>query len=80
MRQQLPESIASPLLVTVGEKETLPAKQAARKIAGLYPSATSRLIPKLGHVWALQDPDLFAATVKAWVNQTPLPSALLPLK
>jgi pimeloyl-ACP methyl ester carboxylesterase len=80
MRQQLPECILSPLLVTVGEKETVPAKQAAQKIAKLYPSATARMIPGLGHVWSLQNPDLFAATVKAWASDTPLPSSLQPLK
>jgi pimeloyl-ACP methyl ester carboxylesterase len=76
MQQQLPERLSGPLLVTVGEKETLPAKQAAQKITGLYPSATGRIVPGLGHVWALQNPDLFAATVKAWVSDTPLPPTL----
>lgn len=80
MRQQLPDSLPNPLLVTVGGKETIPAKQAATKIVSLYPNATGRLIPGLGHVWALQNPDLFAATVKAWVSDNPLPSMLLPLK
>lgn len=80
MLQQLPERLPAPLLVTVGEKETIPAKQAARKIAGLYDQATARLVPGLDHVWALQDPDLFAATVRAWVSEEPLPSVLLPFR
>jgi pimeloyl-ACP methyl ester carboxylesterase len=79
MRQQLPTSIPNPMLVTVGEKETIPAKQAARKLAGLYPQAEGRVVPGLGHVWALQDPNLFAATVRAWVTGAPLPPALRPL-
>jgi pimeloyl-ACP methyl ester carboxylesterase len=80
MRQELPERIPGALLVTVGEKETIPAKQAAQKIVGLYPSATGRIVPGLGHVWALQDPDLFANTVRAWVSETELPVSLRPLK
>jgi pimeloyl-ACP methyl ester carboxylesterase len=79
MRQQLPETLTCPLLVTVGAKETLPAKQAAQKLTRLYPSAVGRLVPGLGHVWALQNPDLFAATVKAWALDAPLPAALQPL-
>jgi pimeloyl-ACP methyl ester carboxylesterase len=79
MRQELPECLPTPLLVTVGGKETLPAKQAARKLTRLYRQATGRIVPGMGHVWALQNPDLFAATIKAWVTDNPLPAALQPL-
>jgi pimeloyl-ACP methyl ester carboxylesterase len=79
MRQKLPARIPNPLLVTVGSKETMPAKQAARKIVGLYPEATGRTIPGLGHVWALQNPDFFAEVTRAWVTEAPLPSDLQPL-
>lgn len=75
MRQELPERLPSPLLVTVGEKETHPAKQAARKLIRLYPEATGRMIPDMGHVWALQNPDLFATTIKAWLTENPLPDS-----
>lgn len=79
VKQQLPERLSGPLLALVGEKETLPAKQAARKLAGLYPQATGRLVPGVGHVWALQNPDLFADTVRAWICDAPLPAILRPL-
>jgi pimeloyl-ACP methyl ester carboxylesterase len=79
MRQELPECLPAPMLVTVGVKETIPAKQAAQKLTRLYPEAVGRMVPGLGHVWALQNPDLFAATVKAWVTDKPLSSALQPL-
>jgi pimeloyl-ACP methyl ester carboxylesterase len=79
MRQQLPECLPSPLLVTVGGKETLPARQAALKLSRIIGQVTARLVPGVGHVWALQNPDLFAATVKAWVTENPLPSGLKPL-
>lgn len=76
MQQELPECLQAPLLVTVGGKETVPAKQAARKLMRFYREATGRMIPGMGHVWALQNPDLFAATVKAWVSKNPLPASL----
>lgn len=79
LRQQLPERLPSPMLVTVGEKETIPAKQAAQKLTRLYHEATGRIVPGVGHVWALQNPDLFAATIKAWISGNPLPTALLSL-
>jgi pimeloyl-ACP methyl ester carboxylesterase len=83
MRQQLPERLSAPLLVTVGEKETLPAKQAAQKLVNLYAQGghtVGRMVPKLGHVWALQAPELFAATVRAWIVDGPLPSQLRPIQ
>ena len=79
MRQELPECLPAPLLVTVGEKETVPAKQAAQKLTRLYREATGCMVPGMGHVWALQNPDLFAAAVKAWVSENPLPASLQPL-
>jgi pimeloyl-ACP methyl ester carboxylesterase len=79
MQQELPESLPAPLLVTVGMKETIPAKQAARKLIRLYHGTVGRMIPGMGHVWALQNPDLFAAIIKAWVTEKPLPASLQPL-
>ncbi len=79
MRQELPECLPAPLLVTVGGKETIPAKQAARKLTRLYAESVGYLVPGLGHVWALQNPDLFADTVRAWVSKKPLPASLRPL-
>jgi pimeloyl-ACP methyl ester carboxylesterase len=78
MRQELPECLPAPLLVTVGGKETISAKQAGRKLTRLYPEAAGRMVPGLSHVWALQNPDLFAATIKAWILGNSLPSALQP--
>lgn len=80
MTMQLPAEITHPLLTTVGSQETIPAKQAARKLLTLYPQqATGRIIPSRGHVWALQDAQLFADTVDAWVHARTLPASLLPL-
>jgi pimeloyl-ACP methyl ester carboxylesterase len=76
MEQKLPQKMNSPLLVTVGEKETVPAKQAARQLSQLFPSALVRKVKGMGHVWALQNPDLFASTVASWINGAPLPLAL----
>ena len=46
-----------------GGKETLPARQAALKLSRIAGQVTARMVPDVGHVWALQNPDLFAATV-----------------
>lgn len=40
------------------------------------PQCTGAIAPGLGHGWSSQDPDLFAETVRAHVNDTKLPSGL----
>lgn len=80
MNQKLPEKLEAPLLVAVGQKETITAKAAARKLLSLYPQAAGIMVPRLGHVWALEDPALFAGTVRAWVQGQELPGSLQTLQ
>lgn len=80
MQFQLPTEVEVPVLAAVGQRETVPAKRAARKIAASLPNALGVMVPKVGHVWNLQAPDLFSATVRAWTTQTSLPSELQPLR
>jgi pimeloyl-ACP methyl ester carboxylesterase len=78
MNMELPLNNEVPLLACVGSKETIPAKQAAKKLIQMVPHTQGVIVPGLNHVWALQDPELFAQTVRAWVTQNPLPQTLLP--
>jgi pimeloyl-ACP methyl ester carboxylesterase len=77
---EMPSATKSPVLVAVGGKETFIAKRAARTMSCSIPSARGVLVPGCGHVWNLEAPDLFAETVRAWVNDQPLPGRLEPLR
>lgn len=79
MTMALPEESPAPVLVAVGERETVVAKRAARKIVAVVPRARGILVPQAGHVWNLQFPDLFTDTVQAWCRDEPLPNSLRPL-
>jgi pimeloyl-ACP methyl ester carboxylesterase len=79
MHVQLPAHTRVPVLAAVGQRETWPAKQAARKIARLLPHGQGVLVPRVGHIWNLQAPDLFTAMIRAWVTHAPLPAELRPL-
>jgi pimeloyl-ACP methyl ester carboxylesterase len=79
MTMQLPCDSSISTLVVVGEQETIPAKQAARKLTSCLKNSEGMIAPGLGHVWNLQAPDLFAETVRAWIEDDPLPHALRPL-
>lgn len=76
---EMPVQTTSPTLVAVGQQETFFAKRAARQLSRAIPSAKGVLVPGVGHVWNLQAPDLFTATVRAWVTDHPLPDTLMPL-
>ncbi len=67
-----------PTLITVGQKETFIVKQAAREMSRTL-LAKAVLVPRVGHVWNLEAPDLFTDTVRAWITNRPLPKVLVPL-
>lgn len=77
-RWELPERIQQPLLIVVGEKEMKAAYTFARGYLKRFPSARGAVALGVGHAWCLQDPDLFADMVRAWVTDQPLPSSLKP--
>jgi pimeloyl-ACP methyl ester carboxylesterase len=77
MQVQLPT--AAKLLVCVGAKETFVAKGDARKLVKGISGAQGVIVPNVGHVWNLEQPALFSDTVRAWVNNQSLPTALRPM-
>lgn len=76
---EMPVSTRSPVLVAVGDQETITAKWAARKLAREIPGAVGVRVPGAGHVWNLQAPALFNATLAAWLAGAALPKGLVPL-
>jgi pimeloyl-ACP methyl ester carboxylesterase len=80
MKMELPTQAKVPVLVAVGEKETITAKNAARKLVQGIPGAKGVWVPGVGHVWNLQKTDLFTETLKAWIEGTPLPKELVTLE
>jgi pimeloyl-ACP methyl ester carboxylesterase len=79
MAMQLPTQSTAPTLAAAGRHETWVAKQAARKIVATVPQARGAIAPQVGHLWSLQDPDLFTAMVRAWCEDLPSPATLRPL-
>jgi len=79
LQQLLPCESAVPTLVAVGEKENGLAKQGAKKVAMCLKHTQGVIVPGVNHVWNLQAPDLFTDTVRAWIEDRPLPGVLRPL-
>ena len=66
-----------PVLVVVGGKETLFAKAMARKLTHRIPGAKGIIVPALGHIWNMQDPQLFARVTRKWFIDGTVPQELI---
>jgi pimeloyl-ACP methyl ester carboxylesterase len=79
--------VAVPTLVLAGKREYAVMKESARQLATALPNAQARLVD-LGkgtslakeHNWAMNAPDLFAATLRAFTTGQELPKGLTPLE
>ncbi len=76
---EMPSATRSPTLVCVGSQETIAAKSSARALVRGIPNAQGVLVPGGGHVWNMEKPELFTATVRAWLTDQPLPPEWHPL-
>jgi pimeloyl-ACP methyl ester carboxylesterase len=75
-----PLADASGLLVACGEKEPELIKKSARMIRATSPGVPCVVAPGVGHNWGMENPELFTAMVRAWVEHTPLPGELQQLQ
>jgi pimeloyl-ACP methyl ester carboxylesterase len=81
------EKAAAPALVVTGQKEYGAMKQSARDLAAVLPNARLAQVSlgkgaSLGseHNWALAAPELFARTLRAWIEGKDLPEQISLLK
>ncbi len=60
-----------PVLVIVGEKDHKILKNSARDLMHVLPNSKTYVVPKLGHVWNLESPELFNRVLRSWIaNKT----------
>ncbi len=81
------DQATAPALVLAGRTEYDAMKQSVRDLVSVLPRAQGGLV-SLGkkvtraqeHNWAMTAPELFAETVRAWIEEKPLPAAIGPLQ
>jgi pimeloyl-ACP methyl ester carboxylesterase len=71
-----PVNTSIPVLVVVGGRETPFAKSMARDLTHQIPGAKGIVIPGLGHVWNMQDPQLFAMIARSWFIEGKVPERM----
>jgi pimeloyl-ACP methyl ester carboxylesterase len=81
------DRVTTPTLIVVGAREYRAMRDSARDLAAAIPGArafevahTRKMSVAEEHNWNLTEPDLFTATVRAWITGGPLPAALQPLR
>ena len=62
------EHLRVPVLVVVGEEDTLTPPDDARKMAALAPNAQLVVLPRAGHLPNLEDPHAFNAALSAFLS------------
>jgi pimeloyl-ACP methyl ester carboxylesterase len=60
----------TPALVVVGGEDTLTTEEDARAMADALPNAELLVIPRAGHLSAMEQPDLFNQAVAEFVSAT----------
>jgi pimeloyl-ACP methyl ester carboxylesterase len=81
------EQVDVPTLAVAGEKEYSAMKQSMRDLAAALPRARAveldlgrKTTMAQEHNWPMTAPELFARTVRAWVEDQPLPAELKPME
>lgn len=78
VREQI-ASIATPTLLLAGAKEHTAIVDDLPLFRRDMQNCRTMQAPEMGHGWCGEDPQLFAETVRAWLNEEPLPERLLPV-
>jgi len=71
--------VAQPTLLLVGEEEQAITFESQRILRAALAHSQARVAPSCHHAWSGENPELFSATVDAWIKNIALPTALLPL-
>ncbi|TWD72523.1 pimeloyl-ACP methyl ester carboxylesterase [Kribbella amoyensis] len=56
-----------PLLLVAGEREPRVVHRSLQALAAAVPHAQTRLVPKMHHIWNVEDPQRFDATLATWL-------------
>lgn len=69
-------AIETPTLIVAGENEHALMHQSQKALVRRMPRAKSFIAPQVGHGWSLEAPELFTQTVRAWIQDQPMPRQL----
>ncbi|MBI4814254.1 MAG: alpha/beta hydrolase [Methanobacterium sp.] len=68
-----------PVLVMLGEKDYKVIKESARDLVKVLPNSEAYVVPKRGHVWNMESPELFNQVLRSFITGNPIPNVVEPL-
>jgi pimeloyl-ACP methyl ester carboxylesterase len=71
------EKVKTPILLLSGEKEPGYIAKSNSMLAGRLKDARARIVPKMGHGWMGESPQLFHRVLTAWLKGGELPAELI---
>ncbi len=74
------KKVNAPILVMMGEKDYKVIRESAMDLFDALPNSKLFIVPKMGHVWNMESPDLFNKVLRSWITGKPLPDSIIELK
>ncbi len=71
------EKVTSPILLLSGEKEPGYIAKSNSMLASRLKNARARIVPKMGHGWMGESPQLFQRVLTSWLKDAELPRELI---
>ncbi|WP_414470164.1 alpha/beta fold hydrolase [Methanobacterium sp. ACI-7] len=66
-----------PVLVMTGQKDFRIIKESAINLLDVLPNSKGAVALKVGHIWNIENPELFNKTLRAWMADEGLPEGLI---
>ena len=66
-----------PVLVMAGEKDYRIINESALNLLNVLPNSKGAVALKVGHLWNIENPELFNKTIRAWITDKTLPESEL---
>lgn len=70
------EKANAPVLVMAGEKDYKIIKESARDLLNILPNSRGAMPLKVGHMWNIENPELFNNVLRCWITGDDLPEGL----
>ncbi len=79
---KMPEGLENanvPVLVMIGEKEYNIIKESAVDLISALPKSYGAMSMKAGHMWNMENPELFNNALRAWITDNKMPEEINPI-
>ncbi len=76
---KMPEGLGNvyvPVLVMTGEKDYRIVNESAKKLMNVLPNSKRAYALRVGHMWNMENPELFNNVLRAWINDESLPMSV----